>query len=553
MTKFIFVTGGVVSSLGKGVAAASLGALLEACGKVVDTIKLDPYFNVDAGTMNPFQHGEVFVTEDGAETDLDLGHYERFLTRKMRRANNFTSGQIYNNVIQSERKGEYLGKTIQVIPHITNEIKRCILSAVADDVDVAIVEIGGTVGDIESLPFLEAIRQMQLQLPPENTCFIHMTLIPYVKSAGEVKTKPTQHSTKELREIGIQPDILLCRTGSDVNLEDSHREKIALFSNLHSSQVFAIPDVDNIYLLPLKCAKLGLHKAVAESLSMKLSGPDLSPWLQIRDDLEGADKEVNVAIVGKYVKVVDSYKSLNEALTHAGIHERMRVNIQYFESEEFENGVDPKTALCAADAVIIPGGFGQRGMDGKINVVRHARENGLPYLGICVGMQAAIIEFARNVVKLKADSQEFNSKTEHMVFHFIKEWEGKDGRVSRSLDGDKGGTMRLGGQECILGKNSLSHRIYGKSRIVERHRHRYEFNTKYRQQLADAGMTFTGWNKTEELCEVVELRDHPWFVACQFHPEFTSNPRDGHPLFNSLINAAAERAQNRSSRNFAVA
>jgi len=552
MAKFIFVTGGVVSSLGKGVASASLGALLEACGLKVETIKLDPYINVDAGTMNPFQHGEVFVTDDGAETDLDLGHYERFLTRNMGRANNLTSGQIYDSVIRKERRGDYSGNTVQVIPHVTDEIKDSIRRAVSEDADIAIVEVGGTVGDIESLPFLEAVRQMLLDLPREDSCFIHMTLIPYVQSASEVKTKPTQHSTRSLREIGIQPDILLCRTGADVELGQGHREKIALFSNLRPERVFAIPDIDSIYRLPLLCAELGLHDAVAQVLECGLKKPDLAPWVEISERLDGAEKEVEVAVVGKYVKLLDSYKSLNEALIHAGIRTRTKVNIRYYESQEFGEA-DPAERLKDADAVVIPGGFGLRGMDGKFNVVRYVRENGVPYLGICVGMHAAIIEFARNVAKLDADSEEFDPKTEHPVIHFIDEWEGRDGRVSRSREDDIGGTLRLGGEECLLEDDSLARRIYGMPSVVERHRHRFEFNTKYRDALSGSGMAFPGWNKSRELCEVVELRGHPWFLACQFHPEFTSNPKEGHALFNSLIEAAAERSRKRAGKELAAA
>ncbi len=552
MTKFVFVTGGVVSSLGKGVASASLGAVLESCGLAVDIIKLDPYINVDAGTMSPFQHGEVYVTEDGAETDLDLGHYERFLTRKMCRNNNFTTGQIYANVIQKERQGHYLGTTIQVIPHITDEIKESILNSVKKDIDVVIVEVGGTVGDIESLPFLEAIRQLHLDLPKNDSCFIHMTLIPYVASAAEIKTKPTQHSTRALREIGIQPDILLCRLGGDVHFESDQKKKIALFSNLCPDRVFPIHDVTNIYELPLVCAKLRLHHAVAETLDINLGEAELEPWHKITRSLVDFHSEVSIAIVGKYVKLVDSYKSLNEALIHAGIHNQTKININYFDAEDVsEKGSE--TVFQGIDAIIIPGGFGTRGINGKHEAVRYARERHIPYLGICVGMQSAIIEFARNVANLDADSEEFNPNVKHPVIHFMNEWTSKDGRVGRTMNSGAGGTMRLGGDECILAEKTLANRIYGNQSIFERHRHRYEFNIKYRKILEDSGMVFSGWDPNGELCEIIELKDHPWFIACQFHPEFNSNPRTGHPLFNNLVKTASDQSRKRSSKSLAAA
>ncbi len=545
MAKFVFVTGGVVSSLGKGVASASLGAVLEACGLRVDIIKLDPYINVDAGTMNPFQHGEVFVTEDGAETDLDLGHYERFLTRKMRRENNITSGQIYRDVIRAERKGEnYLGETIQVIPHITDAIKSAILAHAGGGTDVVIVEVGGTVGDIESLPFLEAIRQMHLDLAPDDTCFAHMTLIPYVESAGEAKTKPTQHSTRALREIGIQPDLLLCRLHRDTRFGEPQQRKIALFANLRPQRVFPVRDVDNICRLPVAFADMGLHQAVAEALGLELPEARLGQWEEISKALDRPAPEVTVAIVGKYARLVDSYKSLNEALVHAGIHAGAKVDIRHIESEDVaRNGAESTLAL--ADAIVIPGAFGTRGMEGKIAAIRHARERRVPFLGICAGMQAAIIEFARDVANLDADSEEFDEKTKCPVIHFLDEWNGRDGRVSRSFDDDVGGTMRLGNDECRLHPDSLVRKAYGKDTVTERHRHRYEFNVGYRAALEKAGMSFPGWNRSGELCEVVEVRSHPWFVACQFHPEFSSNPRDGHPLFTSLVEAAARHAEKR--------
>jgi CTP synthase len=537
MTKYIFITGGVVSSLGKGIAAASLAALLEARGLKVTMMKLDPYINVDPGTMSPFQHGEVFVTEDGAETDLDLGHYERFVRTRMSKNNNFTTGQIYENVIRKERRGEYLGGTVQVIPHITDEIKHCILQG-GGDADIAMVEIGGTVGDIESLPFLEAIRQMGVELGPTQTLYLHLTLLPYIPTAGEVKTKPTQHSVKELRSIGIQPDILMCR--SDRPMPADERRKIALFTNVPERAVISAVDVDSIYKIPRLLHEQRLDEIVVEKLHLRTKPCDLSQWDAVIEAMENPTAEVTIAMVGKYVNLTESYKSLSEALIHAGMHTRTKVNIVYIDSEQVEK--DQGACLEGMDAILVPGGFGERGVEGKIRTVQYAREKQIPYLGICLGMQVAVIEFARNVAGMTdAHSTEFDSKTKHPVIALITEWLNEDGSIeTRDEDSDLGGTMRLGGQQCRLAKDSLSRKLYGKDVIVERHRHRYEFNNQYREQLEQAGLKLVGTSIDGKLVEVVENCDHPWFVACQFHPEFTSTPRDGHPLFSGFINAARD-------------
>jgi CTP synthase len=535
MTRFIFITGGVVSSLGKGIASASLGTLLETRGLKVTLLKLDPYINVDPGTMSPFQHGEVFVTHDGAETDLDLGHYERFVRTTMTKDNNFTTGQIYENVIRKERHGDYLGATVQVIPHITDEIKASIIKG-AGDADIAMVEIGGTVGDIESLPFMEAIRQMGVELGHERALYLHLTLVPYIAAAGEIKTKPTQHSVKELRSIGIQPDILLCR--ADRPLPPAERRKVALFTNVEERAVISAVDVDNIYKIPLLLHEQQLDTIVVEKMHIEAGPADLGEWEKVVRDSSGHDREVNIAMVGKYVDLTESYKSLSEALIHAGIHSRTDVNIKYVDSEAIETqGTD---VLEGVDAVLVPGGFGERGVEGKIQAVRHARENNIPYLGICLGMQVAVIEFARNVAGLQgAHSTEFDRSTQHPVIALITEWQQEDGsRELRNEDSDLGGTMRLGGQTCRLLPGSLARTMYGKDEIVERHRHRYEFNNQYREQLEARGLTLSGISADGRLVEVVEISDHPWFFACQFHPEFTSSPRDGHPLFTGFIRAA---------------
>ncbi len=544
MTKFIFVTGGVVSSLGKGIAAASLAAILESRGIKVTLLKLDPYINVDPGTMSPFQHGEVFVTEDGAETDLDLGHYERFVNAKMSKRNNFTTGQIYESVIRKERRGDYLGGTVQVIPHITDEIKHSI-KAGAGDVDVAIVEIGGTVGDIESLPFLEAIRQMGVQLGRQNTCFIHLTLVPYIASAGEIKTKPTQHSVKELREIGIQPDVLLCR--SDRPLPEGERRKIALFTNVPEEAVISALDVDSIYKIPGLYHEQMLDEIVCHKLGILAKAADLSVWRDLVDRLEHPQANVDIAFVGKYVDLTESYKSLSESMIHAGIHTRSKVKIHYLDSEAIENGTLSLDSLKDMDAILVPGGFGKRGVEGKIKAIQYARENKVPYLGICLGMQLAVIEYARHMAGLEgAHSTEFDPNTPHPVVALISEWTSREGtRETRSEQSDLGGTMRLGGQECLLKEGSKAREIYGADVIVERHRHRYEVNENYLETLEQAGLRISGLSKTEKLCEMIELPDHPWFVACQFHPEFTSTPRAGHPLFKSFVEAALARKQSK--------
>jgi CTP synthase len=537
MTKYIFITGGVVSSLGKGIAASSLAAILEARDLKVTMTKLDPYINLDPGTMSPFQHGEVFVTEDGAETDLDLGHYERFLKTTMAKKNNFTTGQIYDSVLRRERKGEYLGATVQVIPHITDEIKSRVYQS-AEGMDVALIEVGGTVGDIESLPFLEAIRQMRFELGSERSLFIHLTLIPYIRSAGEIKTKPTQHSVKELRSIGIQPDILICRSERPIPV--SERRKIALFTNVEEKAVISSIDADSIYRIPLLLHEQGLDNIVVSKLRLDVPSADLTEWKHVIEALTHPANEVTIAIVGKYVDHSDAYKSLNEALIHAGIRTRMKVNIAYIDSEIIED--EGVARLRNVDAILVPGGFGERGVEGKIATARYARENKIPYLGICLGMQAAVIEFARDVVGLEgAHSTEFLPNSPHPVIGLITEWMAESGQLQiRDENSDLGGSMRLGGQQCRLQPDSLAFRLYQKDVITERHRHRYEFNNQYFEKLEKAGMRFSGKSIDGRLVEVIELPDHPWFLACQFHPEFTSTPRKGHPLFSGFVIAASQ-------------
>ena len=537
MTKYVFVSGGVVSSLGKGIAAASLAAILESRGIKVTLLKLDPYINVDPGTMSPFQHGEVYVTEDGAETDLDLGHYERFQSARMHKNNNFTTGQIYESVIKKERRGDYLGRTVQVIPHITDEIKAYIARG-AGDAEVAIVEIGGTVGDIESLPFLEAVRQMRLELGERSTCYIHLTLVPFLKSAGEIKTKPTQHSVKELREIGIQPDALLCR--SDRPIPDEEKKKIALFTNVQANAVISVWDVDSIYKIPWMLHQQMLDEIVCHKLGILARPAELKVWKKLVEALEHPQHDVTIAMVGKYVDLTDSYKSLNESLVHAGIHTRSKVNIRYVDSETIER--DGIGVLDGVDAVLVPGGFGKRGVEGKIKAIQFARENKVPYLGICLGMQLAVIEFARDVVGLAgANSTEFDRDTPHPVIALITEWQDRDGRIEHRDDKSAlGGTMRLGAQAATLDPGSLARKIYAADTISERHRHRYEVNNQYMQRLKDKGLRVSGLTQREQLCEMVELPSHPWFVGCQFHPEFTSTPRAGHPLFTAFVEAAMQ-------------
>ncbi len=535
MTRFIFITGGVVSSLGKGIASASLAAILEARQLKVTLLKLDPYINVDPGTMSPFQHGEVFVTDDGAETDLDLGHYERFVRTTMGQHNNFTAGRIYENVIRKERRGDYLGATVQVIPHITDEIKRCLLEG-AKDAEVAMVEIGGTVGDIESLPFLEAIRQLARELGHERVLFIHLTLVPFIPSAGELKTKPTQHSVKELRSIGIQPDILLCRSSRP--LPEGDRQKISLFTSVDKTAVISVVDVDSIYRIPLLLHQQGLDKILCDKFRLKTPPADLSDWENVLAAMDNPKSgSVKVAMVGKYVNLTDAYKSLTEALIHAGIHTRAQVNIVYIDSEEIETqGTD---CLKNVDAILVPGGFGERGIEGKIRAAKFARKNKIPYLGICLGMQVAVIDFAREIGLKGAHSTEFDSNTPHPVIALITEWMTESGDLEKRTENvDKGGTMRLGGQTCHLVKGSKTYELYGKDMIRERHRHRYEFNNNYLDKLEEAGLVFTGFSADGNLVEVIENSHHPWFIGCQFHPEFTSTPRDGHPLFSSFIQAA---------------
>jgi len=546
MTKYIFITGGVVSSLGKGIAAASLAAILESRGLKVTMLKLDPYINVDPGTMSPFQHGEVFVTEDGAETDLDLGHYERFISAKMRKANNFTTGQIYESVIRKERRGEYLGKTVQVIPHITNEIQafveRGAAASLDGNADVAIVEIGGTVGDIESLPFLEAARQMGLRMGRHQVAYVHLTLVPYIATAGELKTKPTQHSVQKLREIGIFPTALLCR--ADRRIPDDERAKISLFANVREDSVISMWDADSIYKVPQMLHEQGLDRIICEELALNAPPADLTVWQNLIKAQENPQHEITIGMVGKYVDLTESYKSLIEALRHAGIHTATRVNIEYLDSEVIENeGTD---CLKNLDAILVPGGFGVRGTEGKIASIRYARENNVPYLGICLGMQLAVIEYARHVAGMSdANSTEFNLETEHPVVALITEWLDRDGKVAkRSADSDMGGTMRLGSQRCPVKPNTMAQRIYG-DEVNERHRHRYEVNNHYVPALEKTGLVISARTPSEDLPEMMELPQsmHPWFVGVQFHPEFTSTPRTGHPLFKAYVEAAVKRKE----------
>lgn len=544
MTRYIFITGGVVSSLGKGITSASLGAILEARGLNITMLKLDPYINVDPGTMSPFQHGEVFVTEDGAETDLDLGHYERFSRATMSQKNNFTTGRVYEEVLKCERRGDYLGATIQVIPHITDKIKQRVIDG-AGDADVALVEIGGTVGDIESQPFLEAIRQLRVELGSARTLFLHLTLVPYISTAGETKTKPTQHSVKELRSIGIQPDILVCR--SEQEIDESARKKIALFTNVELPAVVSLPDTDSIYRVPSILGTAGLDQIVVEKLQLDCDKADFSEWDRVVEAELHPEREIKLAMVGKYTDLLDAYKSLNEAITHAGIQTRTKVNISYIDSTDvMEQGT---SLLEDYDAILIPGGFGERGFEGKILTTQYAREKKVPYLGICLGLQAAVIDYARNVAGLEgANSTEFDKKCEHPVIALISEWTTVTGTTEvRDENSDLGGTMRLGGQKCVLDKNSITYECYGEREIVERHRHRYEFNNDYLETFAAAGLKLAGKSVDGMLVEVIEVPNHPWFVGCQFHPEFTSTPREGHPLFTGFILAAITRHKERLS------
>ena len=548
MTKYVFVTGGVVSSLGKGIAAASLAAILESRGLQVTMLKLDPYINVDPGTMSPFQHGEVFVTEDGAETDLDLGHYERFISTKMRKANNFTTGQIYESVLRKERRGDYLGKTVQVIPHITNEIQDFIVKGATQawmgTTDVAIVEIGGTVGDIESLPFLEAVRQMSLRLGRHQTAFVHLTLVPYIATAGELKTKPTQHSVQKLREIGIIPNALLCR--ADRQIPDDERAKISMFSNVPLDAVISVWDAGSIYEIPAMLHQQGLDNLICETLGISAPAADLSMWDGLLEAVAHPEHAVRIAMVGKYVDLTESYKSLTEALAHAGIHTRSKVNLTYIDSEDIEEqGTD---VLGDFDAILVPGGFGKRGTEGKIAAIRFARENGVPYLGICLGMQLAVVEFARHVAQLGgANSTEFDPAAPHPVVALITEWMDREGRTEvRTATSDLGGTMRKGSQKCPVKPDTLASQVYG-SEVNERHRHRYEVNNVYVPRLESAGLVISARTPSENLPEIMELPDHPWFMGVQFHPEFTSSPRDGHPLFISFIRAALAHKQHSDS------
>ena len=538
-TKYIFITGGVVSSLGKGIAAASIGALLEARGLSVSLIKVDPYINVDPGTMSPFQHGEVFVTNDGTETDLDLGHYERFVRFQASKKNNFTAGKVYEAVIRNERKGKYLGGTVQVIPHITNEIKKRIKEG-GQNKDVAIVEIGGTVGDIESQPFVEAIRQMALELPNSSWAFVHLTLVPFINASGELKTKPTQHSVKELRSLGISPDVLVCR--SEQELPKDEKKKIALFCSVHNESVISMHDVDTVYSVPILLNKQKVDKTIIEKLKIKAKQPNLNDWKRVVKAKLMPEKEVNVSFVGKYTELKDSYKSINEALEHAGIKNKAKVNINFVEAENISSKNIKKT-LKNADAVLVPGGFGERGIEGMILACKYARENNIPYLGICLGMQVAIIEYARNVLNLKgANSTEFDQNTKHPVIGLITEWNDISGKKEkRDKNSDLGGTMRLGGQLCKLKKGSNSLRMYKNSEIIERHRHRYEVNPKYKDDMIKKGLDVVGTSIDGKLVEMIEIPKHKWFLACQFHPEFTSNPRDGHPIFNSYIKSTLRK------------
>ena len=535
MTRYIFITGGVVSSLGKGITSASLGAILEARGLKITMLKLDPYINVDPGTMSPFQHGEVFVTEDGAETDLDLGHYERFSRTTMSQKNNFTTGRVYEEVLKCERRGDYLGATIQVIPHITDKIKQRVIDG-AGDTDVALVEIGGTVGDIESQPFLEAIRQLRVELGSSRALFLHLTLVPYISTAGETKTKPTQHSVKELRSIGIQPDILVCR--SEQEIDELARKKIALFTNVELPAVVSLPDTDSIYRIPSILGAAGLDQIVVEKLCLDCPKADFSEWDRVVDAELHPHREIKLAMVGKYMDLLDAYKSLNEAITHAGIQTRTKVNINYIDSTDV---IEKGTGLLEGhDAILIPGGFGERGFEGKILATQYARENKIPYLGICLGLQAAVIDYARNVAGLDgANSTEFDKKCQHPVIALISEWTTITGATEvRDENSDLGGTMRLGGQECILDRNSTTYDCYKEKVIVERHRHRYEVNNNFLESFTSSGLKLVGKSTDGMLVEVIEVPDHPWFVGCQFHPEFTSTPREGHPLFTGFISAA---------------
>lgn len=543
MTRYIFVTGGVVSSLGKGIASASLAAILEARGLKVTMLKLDPYINVDPGTMSPFQHGEVFVTHDGAETDLDLGHYERFIRTRMTQNNNFTTGRVYADVLRKERRGDYLGATIQVIPHITDEIKRRVIKG-AGDADVALVEIGGTVGDIESQPFLEAIRQLRVEVGAKRAMLMHLTLVPYIATAGETKTKPTQHSVKELRSIGLQPDVLVCRSENPIDV--SSRRKIALFTNVEERAVISLPDADTIYRIPGILHAQGLDDYVLERFGLECDSADLSEWERVVDAKLHPEKDVTIAMVGKYMELLDAYKSLIEALNHAGIQSRTKVNLRYIDSEDIEN--QGAGLLEGVDAILVPGGFGLRGVEGKIKTVQYARENKIPYLGICLGMQVAVIEYARNVLGWSdANSTEFDKSSQHPVVGLITEWQDATGAVETRTDAsDLGGTMRLGAQECRLEAGSKVAQAYGAEVIEERHRHRYEVNNNLLPQLTQAGLKVSGRSMDGALVEVVEAPNHPWFVACQFHPEFTSTPRDGHPLFSGFVNAALEYKANKA-------
>ena len=537
-TRFIFVTGGVVSSLGKGIASASIGSLLESKGYTVTVIKLDPYFNVDPGTMSPFQHGEVFVTEDGTETDLDLGHYERFINHKCTKENNFTAGKIYYSVLRKERKGEYLGKTVQVIPHITDEIKRKIIKG-SKGYDIAIVEIGGTVGDIESQPFIEAIRQLGLELKNYQTSFIHLTLVPFLKNAGELKTKPTQHSVKEYRSLGVQPDILICR--SDIKLPQESKEKIALFCSMPSNAVISLPDLETIYEVPLALDEEGIDKIITDKLQLEKNKPNLSAWKKVVKRKIKPSKSVNVSFVGKYVDLKDAYFSLTEALDHAGINNDTKVNINFVSSDELNNK-NYSSKLKKSDAILVPGGFGGRGIEGMILAAKYAREKKVPYFGICLGLQIAIIEIARNLCGLKdANSTEFKPSTKHKVISLITEWKNEDGSIEkRDKNSDKGGTMRLGAQKAKLKKNSLAHKLYKKTNIFERHRHRYEVNPEYVSELEKKGLLISARSEIHNLVEIIGMKDHPWYLGCQFHPEFTSKPKTGHPLFNDFIKTAVK-------------
>ena len=549
MTRYIFITGGVVSSLGKGITSASLSAILEARGLKVTLLKLDPYINVDPGTMSPFQHGEVFVTNDGAETDLDLGHYERFSRAVMSQKNNFTTGRVYESVLKRERRGDYLGATIQVIPHITDEIKRRVVEG-AGEADVALVEIGGTVGDIESQPFLEAVRQLRVELGSARALFLHLTLVPYISTAGETKTKPTQHSVKELRSIGIQPDVLVCR--SEQEIDESSRHKIALFTNVDIPAVISLPDTDSIYRIPSILGAAGLDEIIVNKLHLDCPKADYSEWDRVVDSQLNPEREVKLAMVGKYMELLDAYKSLNEAIIHAGIQTRTKVNFSYIDSSDLmEQGVE---LLHGHDAILIPGGFGERGFEGKIHATKFARENNIPFLGICLGLQAAVVDYARHVANLKdANSTEFEKDCENPVIALISEWTTAAGTTEvRDENSDLGGTMRLGGQKCVLDPDSTTFQCYQQEEIIERHRHRYEFNNDYLDILSAAGLKLVGKSADGMLVEVIEIPDHPWFIGCQFHPEFTSTPREGHPLFTGFIKAAIARHEQHTNASTAA-